>query len=575
MENSHRKYLRQGVVATMLFVFALTANAIPKDALMRYNYFFLEAIRQQEMGNMAAAFDLLNHAKDINPDAPEVYYKLAGYYVYMKNNEQARINYEKAAALDPENSTYLEKMGQFYITQSDYTNALDAYERLYATNKAREDILQILFQLYGSQNDYKKMIEVLDRLELLVGSNEHLSLSKMQIYDQMGDKKKEEAVLMALVAEHPLELSYKVMLGNWLFQNAKKKRALQEYKAVLREEPDNPYAQLSLLDYYRDAKDLKMVDQLTENILQSKKTEKETKMALLRQVIMDNQNESGKDSLEVLKLFDKVLASPQEDADIVLMKAAYLTLQGYPKNEINMVYEQAIEIEPDNIRARLALLQNIWEDKEYDKVIDVCRAAQEYNPEEMAFYYYQGFAQYMKHDNDGALTTFRKGVSQIKPDSNPDIVSDFYAVMGDILHEKGLDKEAFESYDSCLQWKPDNFAALNNYAYYLSEKRKDLSKAEQMSYKTIKAEPNNATYLDTYAWILFQQERYQEAKIYIDQTIKNDKAPSGVVIEHAGDIYFNAGESEKALEFWKQASENGNNSAILKRKIEQKKYIVK
>ena len=575
MENSHRKYLRQGVVATMLFVFALTANAIPKDALMRYNYFFLEAIRQQEMGNMAAAFDLLNHAKDINPGAPEVYYKLAGYYVYMKNNEQARINYEKAAALDPENSTYLEKMGQFYITQSDYTNALDAYERLYATNKAREDILQILFQLYGSQNDYKKMIEVLDRLELLVGSNEHLSLSKMQIYDQMGDKKKEEAVLMALVAEHPLELSYKVMLGNWLFQNGKKKRALQEYKAVLREEPDNPYAQLSLLDYYRDARDLKMVDQLTENILQSKKTEKETKMALLRQVIMDNQNESGKDSLEVLKLFDKVLASPQEDADIVLMKAAYLTLQGYPKNEINMVYEQAIEIEPDNIRARLALLQNIWEDKEYDKVIEVCRPAQEYNPEEMAFYYYQGFAQYMKHDNDGALTTFRKGVSQIKPDSNPDIVSDFYAVMGDILHEKGLDKEAFESYDSCLQWKPDNFAALNNYAYYLSEKRKDLSKAEQMSYKTIKAEPNNATYLDTYAWILFQQERYQEAKIYIDQTIKNDKAPSGVVIEHAGDIYFNAGEPEKALEFWKQASENGNNSAILKRKIEQKKYIVK
>lgn len=575
MENSHRKYLRQGVVATMLFVFALTANAIPKDALMRYNYFFLEAIRQQEMGNMAAAFDLLNHAKDINPDAPEVYYKLAGYYVYMKNNEQARINYEKAAALDPENSTYLEKMGQFYITQSDYTNALDAYERLYATNKAREDILQILFQLYGSQNDYKKMIEVLDRLELLVGSNEHLSLSKMQIYDQMGDKKKEEAVLMALVAEHPLELSYKVMLGNWLFQNGKKKRALQEYKAVLMEEPDNPYAQLSLLDYYRDARDLKMVDQLTENILQSKKTEKETKMALLRQVIMDNQNESGKDSLEVLKLFDKVLASPQEDADIVLMKAAYLTLQGYPKNEINMVYEQAIEIEPDNIRARLALLQNIWEDKEYDKVIEVCRLAQEYNPEEMAFYYYQGFAQYMKHDNDGALTTFRKGVSQIKPDSNPDIVSDFYAVMGDILHEKGLDKEAFESYDSCLQWKPDNFAALNNYAYYLSEKRKDLSKAEQMSYKTIKAEPNNATYLDTYAWILFQQERYQEAKIYIDQTIKNDKAPSGVVIEHAGDIYFNAGEPEKALEFWKQASENGNNSAILKRKIEQKKYIVK
>ena len=551
----------------------LQAKAQTNSQSTRYNYFFLEAIRQQEMGNFAAAFDLLRHARDINPNAPEVYYEIAGYYIDVQNGKAARYYFEKAAELAPDNPAYLEKLGQFYISQANYEQALAAYERLYANNKTREDVLQILYQLYGSQNNYKKMIEVIERMEMLLGSSEQLSLTKMQIFEQMGDKRKAQVELMRLVQKNPLDLNYRIMLGNWFFQNDKKKEAFKEYQAVLKEEPNNAAAQLSLLDYYRDAKNEKVVEELTQKLLESKKTEKETKMALLRQVIIDNQQSDAKDSLEVIKLFDRVLSYPQEDADIVMMKAAYLTLKNAPVDSVNKVYEQAIAIEPDNSRARIALIQNIWKEEQYDKVISISRPAQEYNPEEMVFYYFEGFAQYMKKENDAALQTFKKGVAQIKPDSDPNIVSDFYAIMGDILHEKGLDKEAFEAYDSCLHWRPENLAALNNYAYYLSLSKNDLKKAEQMSYKTIKKEPANPTFLDTYAWILFLQERYEEANIYIDQAIKNDTTPSGVLFEHAGDIYYHVGKTAEALASWQQALKLGDKSATLKKKIELQKYI--
>ena len=551
----------------------LQAKAQTNSQSIRYNYFFLEAIRQQEMGNFAAAFDLLRHALDINPNAPEVYYEIAGYYIDMQNGKAACYYFEKAAELAPDNPAYLEKLGQFYISQANYEQALAAYERLYANNKTREDVLEILYQLYGSQNNYKKMIEVIERMEMLLGSSEQLSLTKMQIFEQMGDKRKAQAELMRLVQKNPLDLNYRIMLGNWFFQNDKKKEAFKEYQAVLKEEPNNAAAQLSLLDYYRDAKNAKVVEELTQKLLESKKTEKETKMALLRQVIIDNQQSDAKDSLEVIKLFDRVLSYPQEDADIVMMKAAYLTLKNAPVDSVNKVYEQAIAIEPDNSRARIALIQNIWKKEQYDKVISISRPAQEYNPEEMVFYYFEGFAQYMKKENDAALQTFKKGVAQIKPDSDPNIVSDFYAIMGDILHEKGLDKEAFEAYDSCLHWRPENLAALNNYAYYLSLSKNDLKKAEQMSYKTIKKEPANPTFLDTYAWILFLQERYEEANIYIDQAIKNDTTPSGVLFEHAGDIYYHVGKTAEALASWQQALKLGDKSATLKKKIELQKYI--
>jgi tetratricopeptide repeat protein len=570
-----RTNLSKVVLTIMLLGGSLGLHAEDYDSLQSYNYFFLEGVRQQEMGNLTAAFDLLRHARDLNPNAPEVYYLLAPYYVDLKDDTRSRAYYERAATLDPENSSYIEKLGQLYVSQKDYPNAINAYEILYALNKARVDVLQILYQLYGSQNEFQQMINVLNRIEVLEGSSEQISLSKMQIYEQMGEKRKEYDELKSLVDSHPLDLNYKVMFGNWLLQNGKKKEAVKLYRNVLKEEPTNALAKLSLLDYYRTIGDQATVDVITQELLQSPKTEKETKIALLRQVISSNQQANVSDSAEVMKLFSQALSVPQTDADILMMKAAYMSLKKMPKAEINRVYEQAIDVEPDNSRARIALIQNIWDTGDYDKVIAICRPAQEYNPEEMVFYYFQGMAQYQKHENDAALQTFRKGVSQIKADSNPDVVSDFYALMGEILHEKGRLAESFQAYDSCLQWKPDNIAAMNNYAYYLSEANKDLPKAEQLSYKTIKAEPNNSTFLDTYAWILFQQKRYEEAKIYIDQAIRSDSTLTGVVKEHAGDIYAMTGDIDKALEFWQQSLKGGNQSAVLKKKIQLKKYLAK
>lgn len=570
-----RTNLSKVVLTIVLLGGSLGLHAEDYDSLQSYNYFFLEGVRQQDMGNLTAAFDLLRHARDLNPNAPEVYYLLAPYYVDLKDDTRSRAYYERAATLDPENSSYIEKLGQLYVSQKDYPNAINAYEKLYALNKARVDVLQILYQLYGSQNEFQQMINVLNRIEVLEGSSEQISLSKMQIYEQMGEKRKEYDELKSLVDSHPLDLNYKVMFGNWLLQNGKKKEAVKLYRNVLKEEPTNALAKLSLLDYYRTIGDQATVDVITQELLQSPKTEKETKIALLRQVISSNQQANVSDSAEVMKLFSQALSVPQTDADILMMKAAYMSLKKMPKTEINRVYEQAIDVEPDNSRARIALIQNIWDTGDYDKVIAICRPAQEYNPEEMVFYYFQGMAQYQKHENDAALQTFRKGVSQIKADSNPDVVSDFYALMGEILHEKGRLAESFQAYDSCLQWKPDNIAAMNNYAYYLSEANKDLPKAEQLSYKTIKAEPNNSTFLDTYAWILFQQKRYEEAKIYIDQAIRSDSTLTGVVKEHAGDIYAMTGDIDKALEFWQQSLKGGNQSAVLKKKIQLKKYVAK
>lgn len=162
------------------------------------------------------------------------------------------------------------------------------------------------------------------------------------------------------------------------------------------------------------------------------------------------------------------------------------------------------------------------------------------------------------------------GLAQSSDRSNRDLIADFYSIMGEILHNQGKSREAFAALDSCLSYKPDYTMVLNNYAYYLSiTPGADMKKAEQMSARTIKAEPRNATYLDTYAWVLFKNERYTEARIYIDQALANDSDStiSAEVFEHAGDIYAQLHLGAKAIHFYEQAIKAGGDKEALEKKI--------
>ena len=446
------------------------------------------------------------------------------------------------------------------------------YERLYTTDRSRTDLLQTLLKLYTYQQDIPNMLQTLDRIETAEGSSEEVSMARVQIFEQLGEKKKALAELKHLAEAHPLDMSYRVMIGNWLLQNGKSYEALQEFNKVLEAEPGNQEVRMSLLDYYRAVGKDDVADQMQAQLLVHPQTPSSTKMQLMRDIVYKNESEGG-DSTQILSLFRRILAEPQQNADMAQLMASYMKLKEMPQDSIDNVLRQALEIEPDVAGVRLQLIGSLWEKQDYDGVIALCKPAVEYNPDEMLFYYYMGLANYVQKNNDEALEVFRQGVTQIDDDSNKDLASDFYAIMGDILHEKGRNEEAFAAYDSALHWKSDNISCLNNYAYYLCLEGRELSKAEQMSYRTVKAEPKSSTYLDTYAWILFLEERYEEARIYIEQALMNLEDKGGVIFEHAGDIYAQNGDMEKAMEYWQKAKDDDVESATLDKKIKQRKYI--
>ena len=540
--------------------------------LRRYQYFYLEAIRQEGLGNFTEAFELYRHCLEIDSLASEAHFAISGFYSQINKDTLALYHLKKANSLEPENDEFAERLGQYYLSQNKIEEGTRVYERLADMYHDRSEFLDILTRIYQYKKDYPKMLETLNRIEVVEGESENLTLSKMQVYSNMGDEKGAYEELLRLVKRHPNDLNYKVMMGNWLLANSRKDEALKAYKAVLKEEPGNPEAQMSLMDYYRATGNSAEADTLLYQILENPETEAQTRISLMRQVVADNE-QGGGDSTRILNIFSRILSLPQQTSDMAEMHVAYMNFKHMPNDSILSGLNKVLAINPENIAARLQRLDIMWRDTIDEKVIAECEKAIDYTPEEPVLYYYLGLAKYLNKDDAGALEALRKGAANIKEDTPMEISSRIYMISGDILHSMNLPEEAYAAYDSCLNINPDEISCLNNYAYYLSEENRDLKRAEQMSYKTIKAEPENVSYLDTYAWILYMQKRYEEARIYIDQALKSDSTQtSSVIFEHAGDIYIRLGLKSDASNYWQKAIDSGSDNATeIKKKIARTK----
>ena len=538
----------------------------------RHDYYFLEATRQREAGNHADALALYEHCLSINPQSAAVMYELAQYYAFLQQPERSRILLEKAVELQPDNFWYRQTLGAYYRSIKEMDKAIAVYEEMSTQFPARGELLMMLIDLYSQQKDYPNLIKTLDRLEVKEGKSEQLSMEKYRIYLQMGDKENAFREMENLSKEYPNDVRYRVMLGDSYLDNERPDEAYAIFQAALAEDPENAQAQLSMASYYERMGMDSLFYLQQEAVLMNSKLGSSVKAEVMRRIILQNE-QTGKDSTRVLQLFDRMLSVPQEDATIATLCYSYMQHKQMDDSVGVPVLEKILEVEPDNIAARYSLLMVAVRKNDYAEAVRICEPAIQYNPEELAFYYYLGISYFQVERNLDALAVLQKGVTQVTPESDKKLVSDFYTFIGDLHHSMEKQEACYEAYDSALVYNPDNIGVLNNYAYFLSLERRNLDKAEEMSFRTVKAEPKNDTYLDTYAWILFEKERYTEARIYIDEAMKNGGGESATIVEHSGDIYYMLGEVDKALEFWKQAAGMEHESATLERKIKLKKYI--
>ena len=573
----------RGGVGKGLLLFLLLLGTLGIRAQATFDYFYLEAEKCRLAEDYASAMDLYRHCLDINPEAPEALYNIGLLYLYLRSDSIGTEYIRQACQRDADNPYYLETLGALYLGRRDAEAAIPVLEKMAALQSRRSDVLSQLAQLYSTVGDTDKAIGALDRIELLEGSSPQVSIEKFRLYMEKEQKDSAFAQLQALCDESPHDMNLRVVVGSQYMQAGDTLKALEVYDEVRRQEPTNTNLQLATMDYLRDAGMDDRYNFVRDSLLHHPDSPAQLRLLLLKSYIADVQRDSTY-APQLAAAFDSLLSRPQQDPQVYIMKAAYQVFSKQPQEAVMQTMRQVLEVEPGNETALRELLQYYAEKNDEKGVEDISRRGLNYHPEEIAYAYYLGMALAEQKKLDDAAEVLQQGLRVRTEFVSPYLVSNVFGVLGDIYYQQQKEQEAFAAYDSALVYKEDNIMCLNNYAYYLSLKNEQLDKAEEMSYRTIRQEPDNITYLDTYAWILFMKGDYDHARSYMDKVVNPartdeellaDDRLQGNIIEHAGDIYALCGDNETALRLWKLATQKDDDTCtpLLRKKIKRKKYV--
>ena len=539
------------------------------DDDINYTYNFFEADKNFIDENYDLAESYYQLCLNARPDNPFLFFRLASIALQRRDLNLAESYIDKCIELDPTNEWYLFMAGNIYMYATKYDKAEKIFSQLIDKKPKELNFYACLADVYIQKDNLKKALSVYDLIEKKFGIDENVTIQKKNIYLKLNKKKNAEAELIKLINAYPDEIQFKRVLADFYVQIGDIEKSIAIYKTMLQDDPSDGFSHLGLAVCYHYLKDLDKFFAELKAGFASNVVECGMKVGILVDMTRDQ---------KLLKEhFDQIF------------NLAELLIKYYPDDpDANTIYADFQMNKGDIYIARLALQKvietrkdkyGIWEQLllidnqlvDWNSMYKHSSEALEYFPNIPVFYFFNGISSFQLSRYEQAKKSLDFGY-KILP-KNDMLESDYLTFLGEVYYKLDDKATAYSYFDKLLTVDPDNLMVMNNYSYYLSLDRLDLPKAKSMSFKTIQMEPENATYLDTYAWILFEMHQYTEALKYIQKAVDYDATRSGVIIEHYGDILYFNDDTEGAIEQWKRVKTIGNGSDKLDEKIAAGKYI--
>ena len=573
---NYNKYISGIIVSLVLFPVSLFSQVegliLDETSRRKFDYFFYEAVNAKTLGKYAESFDLLQHCYSMDSTNASVLIELGAYYSSLEEKNKALDFFRRAVKQDPANYYYNMILAGLSKELDLKKEVIEIYNYLLKTYPEKVELYFELANVYGDNGELDKAIQSLDSLQKYTGVSDAITLNKFRFYNMMDKKDRAFEEIQSVIDKNPDNIRYKLLMGDLYLQDNQADKALDYYQQAKQIDPDEPSLILSMVNYYEKTNNKPAAVEELQKAITSSKMEVETKLQLLARYIT-LLRQSQQDIKTANPLFQSMFEQHPNNTRINMMYGDVLLLQEDKKGAMEQfeIYTKDNPADPAGYEQMLRIV--LPDTLALEKVVEITLTGIEHIPTAPQFYFYLGLAKFQQKKYGEALSIYEQGLTNAEFQS-PVIESDFYGQIGDIHHFLKNNNIAFENYEKALKLNPQNLPVLNNYSYYLSLERKSLDKAEQMSGITIKAEPTNPTYLDTYGWILFEQGAYTMAKIYIEKAIEYGKEDlTAEVLEHYGDVLAVTGEKEKAVEQWKKAKELGSGSKTLNKKIKRKEYI--
>lgn len=544
---------------------------LTREQQRKFNYYFYEGTRFKAIGEPKKSFMYFKEALEIDSTCSACAFEISKLLLGNENYEEAEYLMKRAVRFSPENPYYVRLLSRLYQNNNKGNEAVKSAKRLIELGDATIEDFYFVAQVQLENGNFEEAINSLEMIENRIGINEGLSFEKHQILADNEDYKGAEKELIKLIEKYPGNGDYYVILGDFYLERERYKEAMNQYNEVFEVDENNGKVHFSLANYYLHTDDTARFKDHLVKAFSSRNIDFESKFRRFMPFV-SNRGKSGNplDNDDLIDFFDIFVEVHPDESSVYAAYGNFLVTGGNSEKAL-ILFEEALEIDASQAEIWQEYLFLISSMNDSKLLLEKASESINFFPGEPLFRLFHGVALLQEDQLKQAAETMEKGLQLLE--DNRELKGRFHTYLGDIYHSLEQVDESFHHYEEALEIDENNIIVLNNYSYYLTLEGKDLDRAERMSSRTIELEPGNATYLDTYAWVLFKKERYNEAKFIIERAVDNMDEPNGVIIEHHGDILYMTGDIEGAVVQWKQALELSEHSGLLKKKIKEKKYF--
>lgn len=531
--------------------------------------YFIEGEKNLVLNDLEKAFFYFQKAMEFSPEEPAIHYKIAEVLVKANQAEKAMPYATKAAALDGDNKYYSLMLAEIYTNLKQPLKAAEILEQLTEDGENNQQYNLDLASIYLNASEMDKALVVLDRAEVFYGVMEPITMQKQRIYLNKNNLNQALAEGQKLVDARPGNPAFVMNQVEILYNNNRVDQALELVFEEINKYPNQPELHMAAHTLLKEKGEIEVSNQHLYTAFASPDLDPEVKSkAFISQLteIKTQEREILLDSLETL-----MTTSSPENADIY---AAFgeRRMQGQKLEEGIVFFKKSLLINPKNSKMlEQVILGSFGDNADFTEVEKFTILGVDEFPQNPEFWFYDGVVKSAQKKDEEAVISLNKAI-ELNANKNPQLDQVAFGSLGSSLYNLGKKEEAFANFDKALELNPNDEQVLNNYSYFLSLEKKNLDKAKTMSDKVVKRFPDNGTFLDTHAWVLFQMEDYEGAKKFMDLAMKHEAEPSGVMLEHYGDILFHLGKKNEAISYWKKAEETPEASDRISQKIKEGKY---
>lgn len=530
---------------------------------------FVEGQKFLMLEEYEKAYFYFEKAHKYKPKEAAINFKLAEILARANEPEQALEYGLKAVDADPSNKYYHLLIAEVYSNQNKPKKAAEILQSLMNNSEENQQYILELASLYLTAQDYDNALKALDRAEEYYGVVEQLTVQKQRIYLR---KNNLEAALnegRKLIEAHPGQSSYVLALVEIYYNNGRSDEAMDLVLEALQNYPNQPELHMAAYSLLKDKGETEKSREYLFMAFENPDLEGEVKAKAFNEILQEMQTEDRDQVLD--KLGNLMREHNATDPNVQIVLGDKEMARGDRDAALNY-YKKSLDVMPanDQVLQRVITLK-FEENKNFDDIERYTVMGVDEFPEKPEFWFFDGTAKLAQKKYAEAKESLEKA-ENLNKGANKQISLLVFGQLGDTYHGLGEFDKSYEFYERGLKINPNDEHILNNYAYFLSLKRKELDKAKKMSGRLVEKHPVNATYLDTHAWVLFQLGEYESAKQYMTKAIENESEPSGVMYEHLGDIYYKLGNKSEALKYWQKAEGGEEVSEYLAQKIKDRKY---